>query len=430
MIFYSKIDLCAICRSRRPSLASGRPSRSRLLTRAVVDQTSLDISAAITALATSAALGMSLAKLIRQANGFDIRDKAFAAEYLSKTSAAPEIVMKTPEPETPVPAPAMIVEAPEPVVAAISNTEPEPTPEPIPEPVAAAVSVPEPEVAPKASPVAAAVAAMAKILPGGQKEPSTPVVLAATAVAEPEPEHASEVVISLASEVAEMPATTKVTEPTVRHSESNPVVKVLEAVSYNFTNGAFNPATTSVNEPEPLVQEEEPAVVESVLVAAVIEPEPEPEPILVADVAADTAAQTAAAAKEYDSRLAKVLAESKLDATSNGNGIAAVHKRAVTISEQYQEKIKSLWSGYEKRKDQEAVLLSKKEAISLEFDEIEAVQQAQQETAAAAAASTNPVQALISKFLAMIGAIWAFFVALFEKLGGGSDGAAGAGAPA
>ena len=189
-------------------MASGRLSRSKstLLTRAVLDQSALDVSATLTALTASAALGLSLASVIRQANGFDVRDKAYASEYLSKTIATPaSVTQTTPETSPPVAAKGA-APALKPAVVAAAKAEPETIHKITPEPVLAAVSaVPELEEAPKASPMAAAVAAVTKVLPFHHKEeesqaPSPPVITEIKLAPGAVPEHVPEL-ITLTSQV-------------------------------------------------------------------------------------------------------------------------------------------------------------------------------------------------------------------------------------
>jgi hypothetical protein len=379
-----------------------------------MDQSSLEVSAALTALISTGAAVFSIASVIRQANGFDARDKAFMASAVKTTTVPSAVTAKE-------------------IIA-------EKTEEPLIEKKATEVVEAEP-IQKEVAVVAAAAAAPAKVVATPvakveEKKPvpaaAAPAVVAATPTASPmkKADKKIEEIPTMASKPTEI----KVGEPIVFNFENKP-----EAIS--ITSEDKDVATTRVT--EPTLPKADPVVAAAVLEAmtadapvgttapgsnnnggsetATTTPTDEPVLELVGAMAAPTsAAEAMEAAREYEARLARVIADANLETAATETPTAQKQRsqRLVTITEQYQEKIESLWASYEVKKTQEAVLLSKQEKLTMDLAALDAAQQAQEE----AAKADNKLALAAQKVMAIFAAIVAFIMALVAKVTGGSFG--------
>lgn len=412
----------------RPTVASARAARSRstVMTRAYMDPSSLEVSAALTALIASGAAVFSLASVIRKANGFDARDKALMATTVATTVPAAVIVQEI-----------IAEKTEEPVFEKRIEVEVEPIKNEIAIPVVAAAAISAPAKAVDTSAVAKA----------EEKKPiivATPVVAAAS---NPAP---AAIKKAVEKTVAEIPTPVTTTKPAD--------IQVGEAILFNFENTPEAISLSSQDEDVTTTRITEPTLpkADPVVAAAVLEAMTSDAPVgttapgsnnntggfgseaastktiageepvleLVGAMTAPTsAAEAMEAAREYEARLARVLADANLEtATIASTETATAQKqrsqRLVTITEQYQEKIESLWSSYEVKKAQEAVLLSKQEKLTMDLAALDAAQQAQEE----AAQADNKFAMAAQKVIAALAAIWAFIMALVAKVTGGRFG--------
>jgi hypothetical protein len=392
-----------------------------------MDPSSLEVSAALTALIASGAAVFSLASLIRQANGFDARDKAFMATSVTAI-VPPAVTAGETSPE----------KTEEPVFEKNIKVEVEPVQNEIAKPMVAAAATSAPtkvvdtSVAAKleekkpivATPVVAAAATPApaavnkKVVVKKTEEIPTPITTikpAAIQVGEPivfNFENTPEA-ISLNSQDEDV-ATIRVTEPSLPKADPVVAAAVLEAMTADAPVGTTVPGSNTnggagseaVSSPTKTTTGEEPVLE---LAGALAAP--------------TSAAEAMEAAREYEARLARVLADANLEtapiaSTETATAQKERSRRLVTITEQYQEKIDSLWSSYEVKKAQEAVLLSKQEKLTMDLAALDAAQQAQEE----AALADNTFAMVTQKILAAIAAIWAFILNVVAKVTGGRFG--------
>jgi hypothetical protein len=380
-----------------------------------MDQSSLEVSAALTALIASGAAVLSLASVIRQANGFDARDKALMAATTSTATVTAAVAVQE----------IVVEKTEEPVIVKDDKVEAGPVQKELATPVVAAataapaevIATPAVKVQKKKSfatptPVVAATAAAATIPAIKKAVKKVEEIIAPAIITKPaqigEPimfnfENNAEA-ISISSQDEDI-ATTRVTEPTLPKADPVVAAAVLEAMTADAPVGTTAPGSNKNG---------------SGLETATPITDDEPVLELVGAIAAPTsAAEAMEAAREYEARLARVLADANLEtatiaATETSTAQKQRSQRLVTITEQYQEKIDSLWSSYEVKKAQEAVLLSKQEKLTMDLAALDAAQQAQEE----AALAENKFAMAAQKVMAAFAAIWAFIMALVAKVTG------------
>jgi len=393
-----------------------------------LDPSSLEVGAALTALIASGAAVFSLASLIRQANGFDARDKAFmtpsVVAVVPPAVAVQEIIAEKTE---------------EPVSEKKIDDEVEPVQNELANPMVAAAATSAPtkvvdtssvakgeekkpivatsEASPATTPAPAAVKKMVE----KPKTDETPTPVTGT---KPAPVQVGEPIlfnfentpeaISLTSQDEDVVATTRVTEPTLPKADPVVAAAVLESMTADAPVGTTAPGLNNSNGSG------------SEAVPAPTNTTTGEEPVLElagALAAPTSAAEAMEAAREYEARLARVLADANLETATIASAEAATaqkqrSQRLVTITEQYQEKIDSLWSSYEVKKAQEAVLVKKQEKLTMDLAALDAAQQAQEE----AALADNKFAMAAQKVMAAIAAVWAFIIALVAKVTGGRFG--------
>jgi hypothetical protein len=382
-----------------------------------MDPSSVEVTAALTALISSGAVVFSLASIIRQANGFDARDKAFMASTKTIASVPAAVTVqeiiaeKTEEPVVVVAGNKSPIqkEIATPVVAATTTTAPTKVVSTTP-----VVKVEEKNTSPApvfaTATTSASTPAIKKAVEKKTEETLTPTMATKPAeIGEPivfNFENTPEA-ISVSSQDEDI-ATTLVTEPTLP-SKADPVVAaaVLEAMTADAPVGITAPGSNNNNNTNIGGSETAPPTEEPVLE-------------LVGAMAAPTsAAEAMEAAREYEARLARVLADANLEtATETPTAQKQRSQRLVTITEQYQEKIESLWSSYEVKRAQEAILLTKQEKITMDLAALDAAQQAQEE----AAKAENKWAMAVQKVQHVFAAIVAFIMALVAKVTGGRFG--------
>ena len=387
----------------------------------MVDQSSLEVSAALTAFIASGAAVLSLASVIRKANGFDARDKAFKTSTITATTVPAAVTIQEIVAQK-IEEPVMKKETPVEVVAAKKEVAPT-TPAVAKAPVAASTSpikvepkkVEQKPIAP--TPVIAAATSAPAIKKTEMKieeviSPLRDAKPAEVKVGEPilfNFEENTPEAISMISEDDDV-ATTRVTEPTLPKADPAVAAAVLDAMTADAPVGITTPGANTGGSSIPTPTPEEPVLE---LVGAIAAP--------------TSAAEAMEAAREYEARLARVIADAKMDtATVSATESATSQKRLVTITDQYQEKIDALWASYEVKKTQEAVLLSKQEKLTMDLAALDAAQQAQEEAVKAESKLTMVAQ----KSMAAIAAIWVFIMALVAKVTGGRFGNTPAGASA
>lgn len=352
-----------------------------------MDQAASEVAGALTAIAASGAAVLSLASIIRQANGFDTLPATAAAATTTEVVKEQVVTVVAATEEQ------VIDEEPAPQVVVATTA-----------PVATVTLVAEN----KATEVAV------------EQEQESVVVLAAAAPeaeTKQEEEEKKEEAPTLSLSKADPVTAAALLE--VMTSDA-PVGATPPGAAITIDNGSGNGSGNHNGNSKGTENERE--------LVAVAATAPATTPI----TSDEEVASAAAAAAEYEARLARVRADSTLVAPPPTAAPAAVEKKQASpriqrvgiLNEKYHATIEALWASYEAKKAQVVAQLAKQEKLTMDLAALDALQEAQKKAESAAAAeegTQNPIAVAWAKVVAVLTSIWALVLAIVASVFGSGN---------